>query len=753
MLDPDLGFRARERQRKRDERKRQTPKQRERERQRKREARKRQTSEQRERDRVRKRNARQHRTPEQREREKERERARSRNKLRPFMAIDGEGGGTDNLGRQNYLLMVASGPVSGEERILHRDGEPLSVKHCLEFLLSLPAEPILVGYGFGYDATQILRGIKEKTLRRILNPPQGKNGPSYTYWGDYAIIYQQGQYLRVARVDRAASKLTVIKGSCRTVYETLGFFQCAFVKAINNWAIGSDQERTIIAENKARRAEFSKLTEEIIEYCKLECRYLATLMTEFRQVCTAAGISPRQWSGPGWLASALLEKHGVPKRPLTAREIAAQAEKKPAKNSKPAALRRPERDPAFEAAANNAYYGGRFEVSRIGLIRGPLFEYDVRSAHPSAMPGLPCPLHTRWQHRPRAKVFPESGLYLAKVSFSHPDGPWCGFPFRHNGRLFWPLQGTGWYWSPEIEAAQRSLGANVVLRDLWVARRECDCRPFDWVRAVYDERRRLGADTRGYPLKLGLNSLYGKMAQRCGRGPYHDPVSAGLITAITRARLVEALGQDPQAVVMLATDAVFSTRPLSLDLGGALGQWEEKVWPDLFIAQPGVYWSPTDLGKSVKSRGAPRSVIGAAAHRFHAAFADWLDVMRRPGGMSIVLKERLIPSVPVTVRVFYGHRLALARSKPYLAGKWEDVSRHDSFEWSTKRDPMRIALGDGNLTTFPHNLSILAESEGYKSADFDRLVEISRESGAAEKIDENMLLEAMPDFTPFLPHE
>jgi len=327
MRDPDFARRTAELIRSRGaEYERLIEERRERERQRKREARKQQTPDQRERERLRKQEARKHQTLEQREREKERERARSRKKLRLFMAIDGEGGGTDNLDRQNYLLMVASEPVSGEERILHQNGKPFSVKDYLEFLLLLPAEYILVGYGFGYDATQILRGIKQETLRRILNPPQGKNGPSYTYWGDYAIIYQQGQYLRVARVDRSAPKPTVIKGSSRTVYETLGFFQTPFVKAIENWAIGSDQERVIIAENKARRVEFSELTKGIIEYCKLECRCLALLMTEFRKVCIAAGILPKQWSGAGWLASALLDKHGVPKRPLSAREIAAQAE-------------------------------------------------------------------------------------------------------------------------------------------------------------------------------------------------------------------------------------------------------------------------------------------------------------------------------------------------------------------------------------------------------------------------------------------
>ena len=345
------------------------------------------------------------------------------------------------------------------------------------------------------------------------------------------------------------------------------------------------------------------------------------------------------------------------------------------------------------------------------------------------------------------------GLYLAKVSFSHPGGLWCGFPFRHNGGLFWPLQGTGWYWSPEIEAAQRCLGAKVMVHNLWIGGCKCDCRRFDWIRDVYEERRRIGSDTRGYPLKIGLASLSGKHAQRSGRGPYYDAVAAGLITAITRARLIEAVAQDPEAVVMQATDAVFSTRALSLDIGEGLGQWEQKVWPDLFIAQPGVYWSPSDLQTSVKSRGAPRSVIGPAVQRFHDVFAEWLKVMRRPDGMKRVLNERLIPSVPVNVRVFIGCRLALARGKPWLAGKWEDVTRQESFEWRTKRDPMRIVLGDSHVVTSPPALSILAESEGYKPADFDRLIEISGESVVIEEIDENMLLEAMPDFIPFLPHE
>jgi hypothetical protein len=232
-------------------------------------------------------------------------------------------------------------------------------------------------------------------------------------------------------------------------------------------------------------------------------------------------------------------------------------------------------------------------------------------------------------------------------------------------------------------------------------------------------------------------------------------VSAGLITAITRATLTEAIGQDPHSVVMVATDAVFSTRPLPLDIGQRLGQWEEKIWPDLFIAKPGVYWSPSELANSVKSRGAPRSVIGPAAPRFHEVFAEFLDLLRRPAAMECVLKERLIPSVPVVVHVFNGCRLALARGKPWLAGKWEDVTRNEGFEWNSKRDAMRIRVSEeGYLVTFPPALpSILAESEGYKPAEFDRLIQISGEPGSAMDIDENTLFEAMPDAIRFLPRD
>jgi hypothetical protein len=206
-------------------------------------------------------------------------------------------------------------------------------------------------------------------------------------------------------------------------------------------------------------------------------------------------------------------------------------------------------------------------------------------------------------------------------------------------------------------------------------------------------------------------------------------------------------------------------RPLKLHLGNGLGQWEEKLWPDLFIAQPGVYFSPAKLrnssdaaaglGDGIKSRGVKRSVIGKAAPQFLHTFEDWFELLHRPGALELVLKERQIPFVPVTVRLFYGNRLALARGKSYLAGRWSDEPRCESFEWDTKRDRMRVLINNHSLTTFPRTLSPFDESEGYKPADFGKRISVMNDAGELKEIDEgeDVWFEGMPDHIDFLPHE
>src|SRR5438132_3738627 len=68
----------------------------------------------------------------------------------PFLAIDGEGGGANENGQQNYLLMCAreAADDAGTTRVLFKNNKRLTTKDCLEFILSLPQRKIIVGFFF-----------------------------------------------------------------------------------------------------------------------------------------------------------------------------------------------------------------------------------------------------------------------------------------------------------------------------------------------------------------------------------------------------------------------------------------------------------------------------------------------------------------------------------------------------------------------------------------------------------------------------
>jgi hypothetical protein len=600
------------------------------------------------------------------------------------MGVDGEGCGQDRQGRQHYKLLRA-----GSYELY--TGRPLRTEECLAFLCSLPAKPLLVGFSFGYDSTQILRELPEERQDWLFADRQanrrekgGYHGNNWTYWGDYALEYIPKNYLRVGRIVRGTIELEggpirtcqIIDASVRTVYETFGFFQKSFLAALQDFDIGREHWE-LIARNKAARDSFTRITKEIREYCRLECELLAELMETFRSICHANDLRPKTWNGAGKLSAFLHDKYSTP----TCEAV---------KTVTPSGVL---------AMAAEAYYGGRFEVTRIGEVRGPVYEADKVSAYPAALRALPCLLHGRWERFENADK--ARGLYVARVRFAHPrDVPLCGLPIRKkDGRLFWPREGTGIYWSVEIASARR-LGAAIEHMGGWRYVALCDCRPFDWVAALFEVRRHLGKDRRGYPLKLALNSLYGKLAQRIGNPVWSNLLWAGMITAITRAALNDAISQCPDDILMLATDAIFSRKPLLLQYGENLGEWEQKTHARLFIVQPGLYFGAA----RPKIRGIPVSVFADYVQKFEAAWRLWCTALSEFSGP---------PIVGVPMPLFTGLRLAHARGKPETAGCWVRQDREFSFDWSRKRDaaprwetPLcvktRPASGAADLESVPH---------------------------------------------------
>jgi hypothetical protein len=344
------------------------------------------------------------------------------------------------------------------------------------------------------------------------------------------------------------------------------------------------------------------------------------------------------------------------------------------------------------------------------------------------MRALPCLEHGTWQRAAPLWLAnaPPGALFVAEASFTHPEtNPLCGLPVRHSeGHLCWPREGAGVYWSCEIRSAER-LGARMTYRQGWRYVSHCQCKPFDWIDGLYAERIRLGKDAAGYPIKLGLNSLYGKLAQRIGNPKYGNFIYAGLITAHTRAALNDAISLAPSDVVMIATDAVVSRSVLPLPYGKGLGQWGSKPLDNLFVVQPGLYWDGHRAGDKRKTRGTSVSIFARHMHRFEKAWRRWcerghaLEPIRQPGGKW----RRDTPSVKIKLTLFVGLRLASARGKLFTAGKWDRVERSFDFEWGRKRRMAPVTFeaptclltyplpGGADFVSCPHNGNMPRQAE------------------------------------------
>lgn len=224
-------------------------------------------------------------------------------------------------------------------------------------------------------------------------------------------------------------------------------------------------------------------------------------------------------------------------------------------------------------------------------------------------------------------------------------------------------------------------------------RRSCDCPQFDWVEGLYDYRRKVGSKTVGYPIKLGINSLYGKLAQRVGGRTWANLIWAGLITARTRAKLMHAASLEPENIIMLATDAVYSTVPLDLDIGERLGQWEHSTHDRMFIVQPGLYWGPP----KPKTRGVPPKFFETRTGEFERAWGEWKDFdMAAVKGRT----DDPFPHASIAMQSFTGLKLAQSRGKPETAGTWVRGERLISFDWTNKRRAEHEWRGD-HILTFP----------------------------------------------------
>lgn len=568
--------------------------------------------------------------------------------------------------------------------------EALSTRDILEWLLDLPdryENAIFVMFSFNYDVAQALADLPYEKLWGIhkqreweyesaegdedYEPLETKARPvqrRIQYWSDYGISYLKGKQLTLYKM-RHHDKILNEKGKLDYVkkiqiFDVFGFFQSSFLQACKGFpgAVRSDEYK-ILLDGKQSRAVFQpSQLEQVKEYTRTELIVLSRMMTLLRDAMLSAPkpLHLRTWFGAGSIAAAILKLENVkPHFPSIVTKLPATIGDKG--------------DPATpQAWAHHAFFGGRIEMLKQGFTKKRLHGYDISSAYPYVCRDLPSMRNGRWVHHERpsqATVEGFSVLSMVRLKTRGPDlfdneWPFYPLPYRtQTGSILFPPSVHGIYMMEEVRAAfdfakvwrhipttwGNTIGRmydgtkeptyEIELLEAWEFVVGDASLPFAFVQDLFDFRVSQPSDSiMRLVVKLGINSIYGKLAQAVrsmsDRAPaLANPHYAAAITAGTRAALLRAALTAPSKIIMLATDGVLSEVPLPLECpkGKILGAWEhgELASGGLFV-QSGVYAISDDKGTLChKSRGIRPANIAAVGTE--KTMADWLVENVVPG--------------------------------------------------------------------------------------------------------------------------
>lgn len=584
-----------------------------------------------------------------------------------FVAWDGEGANV--RARHEYILLASSAGAQ-----LAAAQGLRTVDSLAQLAAGMAASPLAihVGFAISYDVNMVLRDIPKRALRELW---EGERTTWYAQGRYFRLEYRPRKYLKVRTALRAMGPW-----AGGTLWDAWPFFQSSFVAACRKYKIGTVSELEALEKGKRARSTFrARDLPDIIRYNALELRLLVQLMRALWESLTRAQLRVSRWDGPGAVAAALLTREGVNDRPT-----------------------HPPPELVLDAS-QFAYYGGRVECVQYGDRQGPVHQYDLNSAYPAAMRSVPCRATgcghwQRWSN-PGAAEWSLASFAVHHVRWSFPRGSVVyPFPWRSaRGGVYFPREGEGWVWTPELLAARdQDLARSLTVLESWEwVEGSCGhLPPYAWIARVYQERERARAlgDGAEHALKLSLNSIYGKTAQRAGAQytqgegwrlpPFHDLAAAGWVTSTVRAQLYAAACERPSAVVMLATDAIYTTRKLTqlqVDAPGdkTLGAWTHAAHIGATVVQSGVYWlQGPDGARALYSRGFARESLDHAA-----VLQAWTD-----GAPHYVARQRR----------FVGLGLALAGREGTVASRaawarwrrWIDEPRELTLHpWTTKRVP------------------------------------------------------------------
>ncbi len=605
---------------------------------------------------------------------------------------------TEVLKGQDYFLMVASDQDQHFTKVISASKGPLHTEQVFDFLVNLPRDAVIIGYGLNYDLSMWLIDFSleerlaflDRDARRYRHPERGTVQYHPYHWRGWELDWF-GSAFKIRKVGHRNGRWT-------TVWDAIKQYQKSFIHTMEVWHPDASQEvHDLIVQEKMRRGGEDKVLATQTQYSLAECSEFALIHTRFRRVLLDHGIHIRSWHAAS-ITKALMKLHKVDEHHPVRKRIVTE--------TGASYWQYPEGEPVHGVLDKASYIGGRFELAAHGPVPRVVYENDITSAYPFWLKQLPSWRGSAWEHcTSRAHVLRHKGWFLALVSWEMPENlMWGPFGKRSGSNLVFSRSGwKHWVWSPEVMAAYRAgLGKHFTIHESYLLHTGEDTKPFSYLEDLYQlradlERQQKG---RGDPLKVGLNSTYGATAEQTTDTPYWQCLAwAGMTTSGTRAQVYEAImDADPAATLAVATDAFYSLvpRPEILSPTKTLGGWEQTIheggW---FFAQSGILIPMKEDGK-IKSRGLP-------ARDLATKLPDFLAAWQAKGTAGIV---------PVSIHRFYGLRVGSRR--PGYWNHWVDEVRQISLKVEPKRrDPFLL---DGLTRSYPCHVGQVNASDavGYE---------------------------------------
>lgn len=418
-------------------------------------------------------------------------------------------------------------------------------------------------WNLGYDADCILKLLPET----ILQAYKWKKELKFRY-NKFVIHYIDKKKLTIRRDKHSVSLYDIMQ-----YYDEKKLVN-AYTKNINK---PLDSKYLAIKE---KREEFSKYyysrhKKQIRDYCKIDCVLTKELAKHWIDTFEAVfGFLSVNWISAGYLAEKVLLNNGI--------DI-------PLFNEVP-----------FEVQdlARNSFYGGRFELIRRGFI-GECYIYDINSAYPYSLTKIPDIINGKWiSSRP---IHPKAKLGFFFIEANIDDSvKICPFPFRKkNGTICNPCgKFRTCVTIEELKMVENNpkIKYKILESYQFIPNKNCSYPFKNFIETQYYKRLKLKEknDPLQQAIKVVLNSIYGKTAQRTNRvmGNLFNPVIASSITGNTRAQLYQFMKENDldNDVVAFATDAIACRKQIPNLNSKKLGEMKlDKYGNDIIFLSNGFY--------------------------------------------------------------------------------------------------------------------------------------------------------------------